>query len=419
MTVTVDSSPVITARARLVSSPAMLRAARDAADPDRWTRRLVGVTWGLLVLDTLTFYPGLSFINIPGIVGQGLTQGSLVVAFFLALVLNRRLLIRPNVFLCLVSLLIVGALITTLAPQHFGTVYRTFRLIGFIVTLWLLTPWWGRRDLLLIRCHLIALAVTLGTVLLGLAIAPGYALQAQRLTGALWPIPPTQVAHYAAVSLGLVVILWLCHKISGRAALLIVIVTGAMLVLTHTRTALIAMVVGICVGGLSLIADQARVRKMFAAAGAVAVVAVVTLSGALTSWLARGEGTQALYNLTGRTTVWTALLNFPRNKFEEIFGFGLSNASFNGLSIDSNWLASYQEQGLYGVVICVAMITFLLVAAYFQPRGVQRALALFLAAYCLVASFTEVGFTDASPYLLELTLAASLLIPAAARRGPA
>jgi len=419
VTVTVDSSPVITARARLVSSPAMLRAARDAADPDRWTRRLVGVTWGLLVLDTLTFYPGLSFINIPGIVGQGLTQGSLVVAFFLALVLNRRLLIRPNVFLCLVSLLIVGALITTLAPQHFGTVYRTFRLIGFIVTLWLLTPWWGRRDLLLIRCHLIALAVTLGTVLLGLAIAPGYALQAQRLTGALWPIPPTQVAHYAAVSLGLVVILWLCHKISGRAALLIVIVTGAMLVLTHTRTALIAMVVGICVGGLSLIADQARVRKMFAAAGAVAVVAVVTLSGALTSWLARGEGTQALYNLTGRTTVWTALLNFPRNKFEEIFGFGLSNASFNGLSIDSNWLASYQEQGLYGVVICVAMITFLLVAAYFQPRGVQRALALFLAAYCLVASFTEVGFTDASPYLLELTLAASLLIPAAARRGPA
>jgi len=419
VTVTVDSSPVITARARLVSSPAMLRAARDAADPDRWTRRLVGVTWGLLVLDTLTFYPGLSFINIPGIVGQGLTQGSLVVAFFLALVLNRRLLIRPNVFLCLVSLLIVGALITTLAPQHFGTVYRTFRLIGFIVTLWLLTPWWGRRDLLLIRCHLIALAVTLGTVLLGLAIAPGHALQAQRLTGALWPIPPTQVAHYAAVSLGLVVILWLCHKISGRAALLIVIVTGAMLVLTHTRTALIAMVVGICVGGLSLIADQARVRKMFAAAGAVAVVAVVTLSGALTSWLARGEGTQALYNLTGRTTVWTALLNFPRNKFEEIFGFGLSNASFNGLSIDSNWLASYQEQGLYGVVICVAMITFLLVAAYFQPRGVQRALALFLAAYCLVASFTEVGFTDASPYLLELTLAASLLIPAAARRGPA
>ena len=60
------------------------------------------------------------------------------------------------------------------------------------------------------------------------------------------------------------------------------------------------------------------------------------------------------------------------------------------------------------------MLLFVLVIAYFQPRSVPRALALFLVTYCLVASFTEVGFTDASPYLLELTLAASLLVPPAA-----
>jgi hypothetical protein len=40
-------------------------------------------------------------------------------------------------------------------------------------------------------------------------------------------------------------------------------------------------------------------------------------------------------------------------------------------------------------------------------------------AYCLVASFTEVGFTDASPYLLELTLAASMIVPSATSRSPA
>ena len=56
------------------------------------------------------------------------------------------------------------------------------------------------------------------------------------------------------------------------------------------------------------------------------------------------------------------------------------------------------------------ILLFLLVAAYFQPRGVQRALALFLVTYCLVASFTEVGFTDVSPYLLDLSVAASLLV---------
>ena len=141
----------------------------------------------------------------------------------------------------------------------------------------------------------------------------------------------------------------------------------------------------------------------------------MTLSGVIATWLARGEGTQELTNLTGRTKVWGPLLAFPRDKFQEIFGFGLSNGSFNGLPIDSNWLASYQEQGLFGVVVCATMLVFLLVTAYFQPRGVQRALALFLVTYCLVASFTEVGFTDVSPYLLELTLAASLLVPPADR----
>ena len=62
---------------------------------------------------------------------------------------------------------------TTLQPQHFGTIYRTFRLAGFVARLWLLTPWWGRRDLLLVRSHLAVLSAVLGSVVLGLVIAPG------------------------------------------------------------------------------------------------------------------------------------------------------------------------------------------------------------------------------------------------------
>ena len=214
------------------------------------------------------------------------------------------------------------------------------------------------------------------------------------------------------------IILWFCGHLRGRTTLLVVVAAGTILVLTHTRTALVGMVAGILVAGLSLIVAKARVRKLFAIAGAVAGVAIMTLSGVITAWLARGEGTSQLTNLTGRTKVWGPLLAFPRNKFQEIFGFGLSNSSFNGLPIDSNWLASYQEQGLFGVVVCATILVFLLVMAYFQPRGVQRALALFLVTYCLVASFTEVGFTDVSPYLLELTLAASLLVPSAEGRRP-
>ena len=405
-----------------VLRPGRLRQARAASrvlqDRERWARSRVAIIWALLFMNALTFYPGISFVHIPSALGKLVTQGSLAVAFFMALAVNRRRLLRPNVFLCLASLIAIEALITCLSLPHLGTVYRSLRLTGFVATLWLLTPWWGRRDLLLVRSHLRVLLALLGSVVLGLVVAPGHALAFGRLAGAVWPIPPPEVAHYAAVATGFVVVLWFGGYLRGRAALLVVGVAIPVLILSHTRTALVAMVAGILVAGLSLIVAKARVRKLFAVVSVIAAVAVMTLSGLITAWLARGEGSQQLTDLTGRTNVWSALVSFPRTPFQMYFGMGLSNKSFNGLPIDSNWLASYNDQGLFGVAICATILLFLLVKAYFQPRGVERALALFLVTYCLLASFTEVGFTDVSPYLLELTLAASLLAPYAADRGP-
>jgi len=310
----------------------------------------------------------------------------------------------------------VVALMVALEPGHLSTLYRTFRLIGFIATLWLLTPWWGRRDLLLVRCHLVVVGVILGIVLIGIPLAPHTAYSQHRLEGALWPFPPTQVAHFAAVMTGLVVLLWLCGRLSGRLTLLVAVVAGGILLATHTRTALIAMLAGIFVGGLSLFAGNAKVRKVFAAAGLIVSVGAITLSGLVTTWLARGQSTNQLTGLTGRTSVWSALVSTPRNLFEVFFGFGMSNLSFNGLSIDSNWLGAYLDLGLVGAAIGAAMLVFLLATAYFQPRGAQRALALFLITYCTISSFTETGLSDPSFYLLELALAASLLVQPTGRR---
>jgi len=55
------------------------------------------------------------------------------------------------------------------------------------------------------------------------------------------------------------------------------------------------------------------------------------------------------------------------------------------------------------------MLIFLIIAAFFQAPGLRRALILFLATYCLLASFTEDAFEAPSGYLLHLTIAASLL----------
>ena len=100
------------------------------ADAERRTRRRVFITYGLLWFNTLTYYPGLSVVHIPSFVGKGLAQAALPVALLMALSLNRKLLLRPNVFLCLVSLLVLGSFIAALQPEHVSTVFRTFRLAG-------------------------------------------------------------------------------------------------------------------------------------------------------------------------------------------------------------------------------------------------------------------------------------------------
>ncbi|MGP7997906.1 MAG: O-antigen ligase family protein [Streptosporangiaceae bacterium] len=393
-----------------------------AADPaealDRSVRRRVGLVWGLLFLNVLTFAAGTwnglpLIIHIPSVVGKIITQGSLPLALLIALMTNRRLTVRPNVFLCLLTLLVVEAFMSGLHPQGhlIGTLYRTVRFAGFVATLWLLTPWWGRRDLLLVRCQLKALAVVLISILLGLMIAPGRALAQGRLSGEFWPIPPAQVADFAAVAVGLVVILWFCGRMSGRAAAPAVAIGILVLLLTHTRIEVVALLAGILVGGLSIFLSRARVRRTFVAVAIAASLGITVFSGVVTAWLARGETTQQLSSLTGRTTVWSGVVNAPRDLFQVIFGYGLSNKAYNGFPIDSNWLATYLDLGLLGVSISAVLLLFVFVSAYFQVNDTQRALALFLVVYLMITSYTETGLGDASEYLLDLALAASLLVP--------
>jgi len=385
---------------------------------ERTVRRRLKIAYSLLCFNTLTFTAGYSVIPFPGKVGKGIAQAALPIALLVLLTINPKLKFRPNVYLCLVSLLAVDASVTAFASRHLGATFRTFRLAEFVAALWLLTPWWGRRDMLLFRCHLGFLYGIIGSVFLGILVSPHRAFGYQgRLTGALWPVFPTGIAQWAAVAAGLTVLLWLCRQVSGRLALTGVVFAVTALILTHTRTALVAGVAGLLVAGLSLFMENARVRKFFGAAVVAVSVAVMTLAGVITTWLARGQGTAGLTTLTGRTNFWGLVLNVQRSRFEEIFGFGLSNASVNGLPIDSNWLSSYMQEGLLGVVVCALIVVYLLAACFYQPPGMRRALALFLVTYVLIASFTEDAFTDASMYMLHLTVAASLLV-ATGRRHP-
>jgi O-antigen ligase len=370
------------------------------------------MVWAALFLNVLAFSTVPTVAPIPQIAGQLITQGSLPVALLLALLMNPKGVLRPNVYLAAFTIAAVLALAVSIHSEFVvGSTFRAFRFLGFLLALWLISPWFGRRDMTLLRCHRVCLVAVMSSVVLGAAISPGLAFSFDgRLTGVLWPIPATQVAHYAAVLFGTTTILWMCQVLSGRRAALILTFSGAVLVATHTRTALIGLLAGLLVGGASLFLGNARVRRTTLTLAGIALVTVALFANELRTWALRGQDSGQITELTGRTKVWSAVMSQPRPALETWFGSGLSNMSFNGLPIDSNWVATFQDQGWFGVGIQSLLFLLLLVVAIGRVRGPHKAIGLFLLIYCLFASITEAGLDGPSPYLLDLTVAASLLI---------
>jgi O-antigen/teichoic acid export membrane protein len=396
-----------------IALPPPRQARTRRVDPDDTVRRRIGWIWGLMFLNVLSYAPQPLVLKFPGFVGKGITQASLWVALFLALTINRKIRLKPNSYLVIFTVLAVYSLIISFATLHPGSAYRGVRLMGFVATLWLLTPWFARRDLLLVRSHLRCVVAVVGLSLAGILLGPHKAFVNGRLEGAVWPVPSTQLAHYAAIAGGLAAVLWFVGMLKRNAALALVFLSFLTIMLSHTRTALVAMVIAVVVAGLSLFLRQRRVRKTLSVALVVATVGALCFLPFASNWFHRGESGSGFTDLTGRTLVWHRLLNQPRSEAEVLFGAGLSNKSYQGLPIDDSWLAAYQDQGLVGDVLIGAFLLALLVGAVKAPPGRGRALALFLITYGLIASYTEVGLGDASPYLLEMTLAAALLtVPA-------
>ncbi|MFD6286087.1 O-antigen ligase domain-containing protein [Streptomyces sp. NPDC060205] len=380
------------------------------------TPKLVGVIWGLLILNTLGSAGAKTIVPLPRSLIQLVTMGALVAAFTLALALNLRLRIRASAFVLLLTLLLVPSLISSLQLESgLGALFRCTRLALFVATLWLLSRWWN-GDLTFVRHHIRMYFAVLGSVAAGLVVSPGAALPelyGGRLVGALWPLTPPQIGQYAAVIIGLTVLLVLGRRADRTSATVVIVPSLVLLALTHTRTATIGMLIGLVLAIGSLVLTSAAARRFFTWAVLVAVVAAVGFASALRTWFLRGQSQENLTSLTGRAKVWDALLAEPRTTGEKLFGMGLGDKSFGGLPIDNSWLAVYHEQGWIGVTLVAAVFAVLGGVALLRPPSLPRACAIFLISYCAIASYTEAGLGDASPYLLHLALAASLLaIPA-------
>lgn len=376
--------------------------------------RLLGAVWALLVINTLGSQGSDTIIPIPKGVAQIVTMGAVVGAFLLALLINPRVQLRPSAYLLVLTLLLAVSIASSVRLESgYGALFRCFRFTVFVATLWLITRWWHDWTALL-RHHVRALAVVLCTVAAGLVISPGTArpeTYGGRIVGALWPLTPPQIGQYAATLIGLTILMWLGNRTTRSSMLLLALPAVGLLLLSHTRTALLGLVAGLVVALVSLVSTSHRARKVFTRAAMVVGLGAILVGPAVQTWFRRGQ--DDLSSLTGREKVWDALLAAPRTTSEQFFGIGLTNKSFDGLPIDSSWLAVYHEQGYLGLALVVAFLATLLAVAALRPPSTARACALFLVVYCIVASYTEAGLGDASPYLLNLTLAAALLAAAA------
>jgi hypothetical protein len=381
------------------------------------TRKIVGIAWGLLILNTLGSAGAKTIVPLPRSLIQMVTMGALVAAFTLALAVNLRLRIRASAYLLLLTLLLVPSVISSVdLGSGFGALFRCTRLALFVGTLWLLSRWWD-GGLTFVRHHIRMYFAVLGSVAAGLVISPGAALPdlyGGRLVGALWPLTPPQIGQYAAVIIGLTVLLVLGRRTDGTGAAVVLVPSLVLLALTHTRTATLGLFIGLALAIGSLILTSAAARRFFTWAVLCGAVAAVGFASALQAWFLRGQSKENFSNLTGRAKVWDALLAAPRTTGETVFGTGLGDKSFDGLPIDNSWLAVYHEQGLVGVSLVAAIFIVLGGVALLRPPSLQRACAIFLVSYCAIASYTEAGLGDASPYLLHLALAASLLAAPAA-----
>jgi hypothetical protein len=385
------------------------------------TPKLVQAAWGLLVLNTLGSAGAKTIVPLPRSLIQMVTMGALAVAFTLALAVNLRLRVRPSAYLFLLTLLLVPSVISSADPESgFGALFRCARLALFVATLWLLSRWWDGGPTF-VRHHIRMYFVVLGSVAAGLAISPGAALPdlyGGRLVGALWPLTPPQIGQYAAVITGLTVLLLLGRRTDRGSAALVVVPSLVLLALTHTRTATLGLLVGLLLAIGSLVLTSAAARRFFAWTVLCAAVTAVGFGSALQAWFLRGQSQENFTSLTGRAKVWDALLAAPRTTSEYLFGAGLGDKSFGGLPIDNSWLAVYHEQGMTGVALVAAVVVVLGGVALLRPPSLSRACAIFLISYCAIASYTEAGLGDASPYLLHLAVAASLLAAPAAAAPP-
>jgi hypothetical protein len=291
-----------------------------------------------------------------------------------------------------------------------GTLFRAGRFFAALLVLALIAPAWRRDPWLLASAHAFALRVMVGSALFWFAVGKGTNLEG-RLISQVPALPAPQVGQFAAVLIGISVIQVVSRAPRApRVGLWIALATAA-LVLSKTRTPLIAGAIALGIALLLLCAHHTRARRVLALLVVAGPLLYLALSPFVLSFLRRGQSDALLSSFTGRTNAWARVREFPRTGFEELFGVGYGDKSIDGVPIDNGYLATYHEIGKVGLVAVLVVLAVLAVRTLAHTAPANRALAVFLIAFVAIASYTETGVGDMSAYVMHLVLAGAMLAP--------
>lgn len=385
---------------------------------DRTAFVVLFLVWGLLLL---TVQPWSRADPAGGADGSSSLKGALLIVCIVALLMvlppRAGLRIPPPLALYLLYGTYV-VISSAVQPDAVQAMFRGARLVmGLFVPVLLWSVLRGRFQLM-VYATVAAYAGLALTVLAGVVLAPGLAwqegrpFQSARLIGAFLPMMAPRVGEIGAVLVGLTVLLWAQRKVGLLVLIPVVAVGTGLIVFSHTRTAALAVLLGLLVAFGTTLASPAGRRGLGLVAGALCL-ALPFLPGII-DWALRNQDSQQIQNLSGRTTVWEFILSQPYDPQLFWLGHGIGNkkillrrgeGDINVMPIDNSWLDSYWETGMAGTILLAFAVLAAVVYALTTPGYAARACAGFLMTYVMVASVNESGLCDFSSMTLLLLVA--------------
>jgi len=226
---------------------------------------------------------------------------------------------------------------------------------------------------------------------------------------------PPRVGEVGAILLGLAVIGFFCRKLSFVPAAGLIGLGTVLVAASRTRTSAAAVALGLVI---ALIVTRKTWVGRLVSLGVPALIGIAFLTiGSLHTWLLRGQGTQQISSLSGRTTSWQAVLDEKVSIQTAIIGHGLGNkrvllrrgeGDIDVMAIDNSWLGLYWETGLLAVTIVGIALIVAWISVLRAPTPYVKACGALLLGYITAASLNESGLSDLSSMTLHLLVAAAV-----------